>query len=927
MEVLNGYKFHFSFLAFDIIIGGVLSFSEKINSMHKLFLLITFFLLPMFSYSQVSNIKVISPNGNEQLQVGTRQAISWVSNNIERVNIFYSIDNGRNWLKIADGIDAKLGTIGWKVPNFFGKNATIKITDSRKEDTYDLSDGKFTFSKKFSITGNLSKLSKPGSTIKIMPLGNSITYDNRVNDPRPIGDKAGYRKHLYELLNNANIDFSFVGSEHSGGNFLPAGYDNNAGFPGIRDSQLTNLLQTGWRRQPQHGIDEKITDGPYLNTYPADIILLHIGTNDNDKSDGTLAVDVKDILDHIDSISTDITVILARIIDRAPNKSYVSTFNDNIENMALDRVNNPSNDAYPDKIVIVDMQHDAGIDYAIDSMGTIEDGKVGDMNDQYHPNDKGYYKMAELWFSALSTIIYISPTIIEQPNNLSVFVGQSAQFKIKANGTKPLTYQWKKNGINIPGAIDSIYQIDSVQISDNEAHFSCAVSNIAGNIVSDEAVLSVLENNTRVKDGLLVLYTFEKDENNIPDISGVGSPLGLTIADQSKVKNVPYGKKVFSPTIISASGSPLKIFDSCKTSNEISIEAWIKPSNLTQTGPARIITFSKNGGERNFTLGQQNNKYIVRLSTTNTDANGIPALNSTGIVNTDLTHIVYTRSSNGQSKIYINGIENIAGNVGGNFSTWNSSFSFGLANEFTTDRNWLGTYYLIAVYNKALSSFEVGHNYNIGFNGMFRLLFPPTDLEAIVKSDSLVKLTWTDNCDNELGYIIERRANSIDSIYYVLDTTNANIESYTDYSTKHSTSYFYRIKAYNAKYISDYSDTIQVNNLVGVTKTNITENIFRLYQNYPNPFNPTTAIEYTIPIITSHLRFVASPLERGLRGVLVTLKVYDILGKEIATLVNKEQKAGTYRVTFDASNLSSGIYYYQLRAGSFVQTKKMILLQ
>jgi len=98
----------------------------------------------------------------------------------------------------------------------------------------------------------------------------------------------------------------------------------------------------------------------------------------------------------------------------------------------------------------------------------------------------------------------------------------------------------------------------------------------------------------------------------------------------------------------------------------------------------------------------------------------------------------------------------------------------------------------------------------------------------------------------------------------------------------------------------------------------------KLDQNYPNPFNPSTTINYSIPIVETR------------RGVQrhVTLKVYDILGKEIATLVNKEQAAGNYSVKFNSQNLhagrqdlSSGIYFYQLIAGKFFETKKMILVR
>jgi hypothetical protein len=85
---------------------------------------------------------------------------------------------------------------------------------------------------------------------------------------------------------------------------------------------------------------------------------------------------------------------------------------------------------------------------------------------------------------------------------------------------------------------------------------------------------------------------------------------------------------------------------------------------------------------------------------------------------------------------------------------------------------------------------------------------------------------------------------------------------------------------------------------------------FRLMQNYPNPFNPLTTIYYSIPKLT-----------------FVTLKIYDVLGKEVATLVNKEKPLGSYKLEFDATELPSGIYFYRLQAGSFVETKKMVLMK
>jgi len=93
---------------------------------------------------------------------------------------------------------------------------------------------------------------------------------------------------------------------------------------------------------------------------------------------------------------------------------------------------------------------------------------------------------------------------------------------------------------------------------------------------------------------------------------------------------------------------------------------------------------------------------------------------------------------------------------------------------------------------------------------------------------------------------------------------------------------------------------------------------FKLEQNFPNPFNPITTIQYQIP---------ASPKSSPKERTSVTLRIYDILGSEVATLVNEEKEAGYYEVNWNASNLASGVYIYRLQTGSFVSVKKMMLLR
>ena len=104
---------------------------------------------------------------------------------------------------------------------------------------------------------------------------------------------------------------------------------------------------------------------------------------------------------------------------------------------------------------------------------------------------------------------------------------------------------------------------------------------------------------------------------------------------------------------------------------------------------------------------------------------------------------------------------------------------------------------------------------------------------------------------------------------------------------------------------------------------------FSLSQNYPNPFNPTTKIKYSIPSTNNPLLGGLPADKAGVRGGLidVQLKVYDILGREVAILVNEEKKVGYYKVEWDASNQPSGEYFYQIKTAGFTETKKMVLVK
>ncbi len=204
----------------------------------------------------------------------------------------------------------------------------------------------------------------------------------------------------------------------------------------------------------------------------------------------------------------------------------------------------------------------------------------------------------------------------------------------------------------------------------------------------------------------------------------------------------------------------------------------------------------------------------------------------------------------------------------------------------------------------------------------------PVNLNAMVESNGVL-LTWNlpePAVDGDLPkYFIVYRFDSEEEINIddprsirfisVDDTTN-----YFDiFVPDSSISYAYVVTSLDRLH-NESEPSVFVINLTGTNKEVNKPVHFILEQNYPNPFNPVTKIKYSIPALHN-------PLQGRAMGGLVTLKVYDILGNEITTLLNETKQPGTYEVEFNAEGLPSGVYYYQLKSGSFFETKKMVVLK
>lgn len=238
----------------------------------------------------------------------------------------------------------------------------------------------------------------------------------------------------------------------------------------------------------------------------------------------------------------------------------------------------------------------------------------------------------------------------------------------------------------------------------------------AGKSKASSSVGAAKNKPTRTKKGLRLLYNFNSTSGAIvKDRSGRGKPLDLRIADRNAVHRINGGLEMRRKVLIRSEKPASDLINAVRKTGEITIEAWIRPARSDLSGPARIVTLSRDTGQRNFTLGQDKSRFDVRLRTTKTTTNGLPSLSSPPkSLKRRLTHVVYTRNRAGMARIYIDGRKTAEFKVAGAMSNWDGSYRLALANEHTKDRPWLGTYYLVAIYDRALSSSEVEQNFAAG---------------------------------------------------------------------------------------------------------------------------------------------------------------------------------------------------------------------
>jgi len=367
--------------------------------------------------------------------------------------------------------------------------------------------------------------------IRIMPLGNSITYGNYHPETRPEGLITGYRQALWIMLKEAGYHVDFVGSRTTGADAVPAFDANNEGYPGWTDDQI------------------KVNVFKWLKKNPADIIILHIGTNGLDPDPS----DVEGILDEIDRYENKndhhIKVVMAKIINRSTYSQLTTQFNQNIEKMALDRVVNDGDD-----IVVIDMEFETDIDYRLNTSG-------GEMFDNLHPFVGGHEKMAMRWFEALQDLLPPPDQNADPPQEAILFsMNDDTDSRVK-EGLMAL-YKFTEGEGNLVHDLSGVGSPIDLYIN-HEGNITW--DSVQGLEITREAILIPSDINPKITDACLTtnaialeawIRTGNIEQSGPADIINISDPQqkGITLSQESEYTDT--AKYFFITAMNNSSSNP-----------------------------------------------------------------------------------------------------------------------------------------------------------------------------------------------------------------------------------------------------------------------------------------------------------------------------------------------------------------------------------
>ena len=630
---------------------------------------------------------------------------------------------------------------------------------------------------------------------------------------------------------------------------------------------------------------------------------------------------------------------------------------------------------------------------------------------------KGIFYLAAIYGRALDStevlhnfskgdVIDHAPIITEDPQNKKVPEGVTATFKVAAIGDSPLSFQWQKNGSNILGATDSFYTTPVTTVADSGNVYRVVVTNSSGSDTSQSVTLEVVAGGLAGSlDGLTHYYKFE--ESAPPYIDSFGFTDAISSNPPASVTGIVGNAQDFFQQTVDVPEDNLSDWE---PNGSFTLEFWMKTTDIPLAASVAVGRNDNSSGLHWWAGFSPDGKALFQLK--DKDNEGTLIGDKDPVVNDGNWHLITAvRDGNlGRNFLYVDGSK-----VDTAVQTYNASF------EGTVDINigylnvspyyyFTGSLDEVALYNVALSESEILEHYNNGQAGNgYNFINAPSNLVAVqsVGDTTNVDLTWNDNSSNESAFVIQRALGEMDTAtaFTNIDTVAADVTVYTATTVSDTTTYTYRVYAFNADSVSDFSNKAEITTPIPVELTSFTANIvngkilinwqtatemnnsgfslersednisfkeiafirghgtttnksdysytdnsilsgkyyyrlkqvdldgsfhytasieanlgipreFSLDQNYPNPFNPSTTIRFALPM-----------------NAKVNIKLYNTLGQEVVNILGSEQlDAGLHETVFNASNFSSGVYFYRLEAkgedgSSFAETKRMLLIK
>ena len=221
----------------------------------------------------------------------------------------------------------------------------------------------------------------------------------------------------------------------------------------------------------------------------------------------------------------------------------------------------------------------------------------------------------------------------------------------------------------------------------------------------------------------VVSYDFNEGQGSvIHDRIGHFKHVDLVISDPEAVTWIAGGLQIESPVELVTESAASEMIQAVKRSESFAIEAWVEVDELAQSGPARLISVSSDPSHRNFTLGQDGDRFDFRLRTTKRDRNGMPSTAAPGgSLELGRVHVVVTRGASGEMTIYQNGHPLYQDQVSGDLGNWDDNFKLSVSNEVGGGRPWVGKLFRVSIYDQVLTDSQVLHLHREGSEGENRL--------------------------------------------------------------------------------------------------------------------------------------------------------------------------------------------------------------